>query len=346
MDAILGMKWSASWTTKRRKIKMTTLFKGIAGAVATACLLSSSAWAQDYTLRIGSVQAEGDPVIEGFHRFAELVSEGTGGAVEVQVFANGALGNTQDMMDQAQAGANVAAFTDAARLAAFTPEMGIIGAPYVFSNYEEADRFTSSDTFAGWADQLQEDSGFVTLAFNWYQGPRYLLTNKPITSRADMEGVRIRTPGAPAWVAAGNALGGTVTPLAWAEIYSSLQTGAIDAAEAHPAGIVGMKFYEVVENLTKTAHIQLITGIVVGETWWNDLPAEHQAVVRSASVEAGRYMSGLIIESNDAHLATIAENGVTVSEIDTSEFQAAAAEEMEGLGLTEAYAAVKAVLNN
>lgn len=325
---------------------MSMVRKLLVGGVAAACLVAGTAAAQDYTLRIGSVQAEGDPVILGFERFEEIVEERTDGAVDVEVFANGALGSTQDMMDQALAGANVAAFTDAARLATFTPELGIIGAPYVFASYEEADRFTSSDVFAEWAEQLREDSGYVTLAFNWYQGPRYLLTQVPIESRADMQGIRIRTPGAPAWVAAGEALGGTVTPLDWAEIYSALQTGAIDAAEAHPAGIVGMRFYEVVEHLTKTAHIHLITGIVVGETWWNDLPADHQAVVQEAAVEAGRYMSQLVIEQNGAHMAEIEAAGVTVSDIDTSEFRTAAAELMDGLGLTEAYARVQATLAN
>lgn len=320
------------------------LSKNIAIACSLAALSVTGAMSADYQLRIGSVQAEGDPVILGFEKFKELVAAGTNNAVEVQVFANGSLGNTQDMMDQAQAGANVAAFTDAARLADFTPEMGIIGAPYVFDSYEEADKFTSSEVFSGWAGQLQKDSSFVTLAFNWYQGPRYILTKKPIASRADMSGVRIRTPGAPAWVAAGRALGGTPTPLAWAEIYSSLQLGAIDAAEAHPAGIVGMKFYEVVTNLTKTAHIQLITGIVVGEKWWNELPVEHQKVVSASAVEAGRFMSNLIIEQNTAHLKTISDGGVTVAEIDTAEFKTAAAEEIKGLGLADAYLQVNTVL--
>ena len=314
----------------------------LTGAALT--LASGGAVAQEFTLRIGSVQAQTDPVILGFERFEELVEAGTNGAVDVQVFANGSLGDTQDMMDQALAGANTAAFTDAARLAEFVPELGIIGAPYVFRSYEEADTFTSSEMFDEWAERLQENSGFVTLAFNWYQGPRYLLTQKPISSRADMEGVRIRTPGAPASVAAGEALGGTVTPMEWGEIYSALQLGAIDAAEAHPAGIVGMKFYEVIDHLTKTTHQHLITGIVVGEDWWSELPAEYQTVIEDAAVEAGRYMSQLVLDQIETDLATIEAAGVTVSEIDNAEFEAAAAEKIEELGLTEANAQVREVL--
>ncbi len=323
------------------------MLKTFAAATTIAAALSATGaavFAQDYTMRIGSVQAESDPIIRGFEKLKELVEEKTDGKVEVLVYPNGQLGNTQDLMDQAQAGANVAAFTDANRLAAFVPEFGIIGAPYVFADYDEADAFTSSDVFWNWADQLKDESGFVTLAFNWYQGPRHLLTNKKIDSRADVDGLRIRTPGAPVWVAAGRALGGTPTPLDWAEIYSAMQLGAIDGLESQPAGVIGSKFYEVADHLTKTGHIQLITGIVVGETWWSELPAEYQDIVRDASVEAGRYMSELVIEQSESHYGTMQENGMTLSDIDLSEFKTAAAAEIEQLGLGAALETVKTAL--
>lgn len=320
-------------------------FIAAASALSIMALTAGVAMAKDYTMRIGSVQAENDPIILGFHKLKEIVEDKTNGAVKVIVYPNGQLGNTQDLMDQALAGANVASFTDANRLATFLPKFGIIGAPYVFEDYEQADAFTSSEVFQDWADELQAQSGFVTLAFNWYQGPRNLLTNKPITSRADVKGLRIRTPGAPVWVAAGRALGGTPTPLDWAEIYSAMQLGAIDAVEAQPAGIIGSRFYEVADYVTRTEHIQLITGIVVGETWWNQLPADYQTIVRDASVEAGRYMSELVIAQSADDFAAMEKGGMTLSDIDKTEFKAAAAEEIAGLGLSDALATVQSVID-
>lgn len=316
----------------------------LATALAVS-VVAGPAMAADVTLRIGSVQAESDPIIKGFNIFKDILAEKTDGRIEVKVYPNGQLGDTQELMDQALAGADVAAFTDPNLLAAFTPELGIIGAPYVFASYDEADRFTSSATFDEWAEQLRQDSGFVTLAFNWYQGPRNLMTNKPINARADMEGVRLRTPGAPVWVAAGRALGGVPTPLAWSEIYSALQLGAIDAVESQPAGAVGSRFYEVTKYLTKTEHIQLITGIVVGDAWWSRLSAEDQAIVADAAKEAGRQMSAMTIAQMDSDYAFMEEKGMTISDIDKTEFRAAAEAEIEGLGLSDALAAVQAELN-
>lgn len=315
-------------------------------ALALSGFMASSltAAAQEHTLLIGSVQAETDPIIRGFNEFKRLVEERSGGRIEILVYPNGQLGDTQEVQDQALAGANVAAFTDPNLLAAFKPEFGIIGAPYVFENYAEADRFTSSATFAEWAEGLRAASGFVTLAFNWYQGPRNLMTNRPIASRADVAGLRIRTPGAPVWVAAGRALGGTPTPLAWGEVYSALQLGAIDGVEAQPSGAVGAKFHEVTRHVTRTEHIHLITGIVVGDIWWSTLSAEDQALVQEAAVEGGRYMSQIVLDQMAQDFATMEAAGVTVADIDKSEFQAAALAELEALGLIPALEAVKAEL--
>lgn len=327
--------------TKGRAATLVALALG-----ASLSILGQPALAAEQSLRVGTVLPDGHPIVQGFNKMNELVQERTDGALEIKVYPNGQLGNTQDMMDQALAGANVASFTDAARLATFTPKLGIIGAPYVFADYAEADAFVTSETFDAWAEQLREDSGYVVLAFNWYQGPRYLITKKPINSRADMDGVRIRTPGAPAWVAAGRALGGTPTPLAWAEIYSALQLGTVDAAEAGPAAVVAMKFNEVADHYTKTGHIQLITGLVVGEKWWDKLTAEQQEALKSSALEAGKYMSMLNNEADAEALSYLAENGMTIAEIDTAEFVEAAKGEYDGLGLADAYEEVRATLSS
>ena len=81
-----------------------------------------------------------------------------------------------------------------------------------------------------------------------------------MTKPADLAGVRMRTPGAPVWLETVRALGATPTPMPWAEVYSALQLKAIDAVEAqHPASF-GAKLYEQVKFITKTGHINLITG--------------------------------------------------------------------------------------
>jgi TRAP-type C4-dicarboxylate transport system substrate-binding protein len=105
-------------------------------------------------------------------------------------------------------------------------------------------------------------SGHQVLSFNWWQGERHLLTNKEINGPGDLAGVRMRTPGAPVWTGTIKAMGATPTPMPWGEVYSALQQNVIDAAEAQFPAIVGAKLDEVITHITKTGHINLITGMV------------------------------------------------------------------------------------
>src|SRR5690606_18919726 len=180
-------------------------------------------------------------------------------------------GDTTEMLDQARVGANVGTVTDVARLSSFVPSLAIMSAPFLFDTYEQADTFALSEGYLAWGDELKEKSGLVMLASNWYQGPRHLLTQKPVSARGDRAGVRMRTIGAPIWVETIRAMGAEPTPMAWGEVYSALQLGALDGAEAQPTAITGAKLHEVVKNVTKTGHIQLVTALVIGADTWDQI---------------------------------------------------------------------------
>ena len=274
-------------------------------------------------LRIGTVLAPGDPMGQGLQKFKKDVEAATGGEVVIDVFHNSQLGDTTEMLDQARAGANVGTVTDVARLSSFVPSLAIMSAPFLFDTYDQADKFALSQTYLGWADELEEKAGLVMLASNWYQGARHALTQKPVKAPADLKGVKMRTIGAPVWIETIRAMGAEPTPMAWGEVYSALQLGTIDAAEAQPTAIWGAKLYEVVKHVTKTGHIQLVTALVVGEAAWNDIPAEQQAIVRDLAVASGRYASALTISLGEKALQDVAASGVTVSEVDLAPFKEA-----------------------
>ena len=260
------------------------------------------------------------------------------------MFHNSQLGDTTEMLDQARAGAGVGTVTDVARLSEFVPSLAIMSAPFLFDTYEDADTFAQSDAYLGWGDELQEKAGLVMLASNWYQDPRHALTQMPVTGPADLDGVRMRTIGAPVWIETIRAMGAEPTPIAWGEVYSALQLGTIDAAEAQPTAIKGAKLYEVIKNVTKTGHIQLVTALVISADAWNDLSDEHKQIVRDLAVENGRYASGLTIELGEKALEDVAASGVTISEVDLAPFKEAVAPVYEMLNLTSEADMVREVL--
>ncbi len=308
------------------------------------CLCASIPTFASTTLRIGTVLAPDDPMGQGLDKFKSEVEAATKGEVKVQVFHNSQLGDTTEMIDQARAGANVGTVTDVARLSSFVPSLAIMSAPFLFDTYDQADKFALSKEYLAWGDTLKEKSGIVMLASNWYQGPRHALTQKPISGPADLAGVRMRTIGAPIWIETIRAMGAEPTPIAWGEVYSALQMGVIDAAEAQPTAIKGAKLYEVIKHVTKTGHIQLVTALVVSAEAWDQISAENQKIVRDLAVQNGRYASNLTIDLGEKALADVAATGVTISEVDLVPFKKAVSGVYELLNLNAEVAIVNKVL--
>src|SRR5690554_5202361 len=166
-----------------------------------ATLLASGAQAQDYTLSINTALATNDPLYAGLEAFVEAVDERSEGALVVRLFPNSQLGPDEDVLEQARAGAPVAVVVDGGRLAVYVEEFGILGAPYLANGYDGIRKVVTSDLFAGWADELRDASGHQVLSFNWWQGERHVVANKPVATPEDLNGLRLRTPGAPVWTA-------------------------------------------------------------------------------------------------------------------------------------------------
>jgi tripartite ATP-independent transporter DctP family solute receptor len=313
-------------------------------ALLAGCIAAGPALGADYTLSINTALATSDPLYKGLESFSDAVAERSGGAMEVKLFPNSQLGPDEDVLEQARAGAPVAVVVDGGRLAVFQNEFGVLGAPYLASGYDGIRKVVTSPLFEEWVQKLREASGHQVLSFNWWQGERELWTNKPVTGPADLEGVRMRTPGAPVWVETVSAMGATPTPMPYAEVYSALEQKVIDAVEAQlPAGY-GSKLFEVTDHLTKTGHINLITGLVTSAQWFDSLPPEMQAILREEALKAGDIASYGTQDALAQIEADLVEAGMTVSEIDTTVFEEATAGVYEKLGYSELREQLQAIV--
>ena len=297
-----------------------------------------------YTLNVSSSLTAEDPLFKGLNQFKAEVERRSEGQILVKLFPSSQLGPDEDVLEQARSGAGVAVVVDGGRMAPFVKEFGILGAPYVANNFDEMRKVVTSPLFETWAQKLRTASGHQIFSFNWYQGERHLLTNKPVKVPADLSGVRIRTPGAPVWLETVRGLGGTPTPMPWAEVYSALQMKAIDGAEAQDPATYGQRLYEVIKYITKTGHIQLITGLVGSRIWFDKLPPNLQAIIREESLKAGDTGSKATIDSIKNFEKLMTEKGVTISEVDIKPFVASTAFVYEKLGYTDLRKQVNAIL--
>lgn len=292
--------------------------------VMSACGESAANGGEDgekYNLKVATALTESDPIYKGLVNFKENVEERTDGNVIIEIFGSGSMGDDSDVLEQAKAGANVAVLSDSGRLAEMVSEFGILAAPYIAKNYEEASKIVESDLFKSWSDDLSENHNLQILSFNWYQGERHLLTNKPIEKPEDLNGVKLRTPGTPVMLETIAAMGASPTGMAWAEVYPGIQQGVIDGAEAQHPATYGANLHEVVKYITKTRHFQLITGLIAGADWMQGLPKEYQDIIYEEARKTGEAASLEVVAQLDEYEQKMIDEGVTVNEVDIKPFK-------------------------
>lgn len=315
--------------------------------LATAMMLvTAPAVAADYTLSVNTALTTNDPLYKGLESFRDEVAKASKNALEVKLFPNSQLGPDEDVLEQARAGAPVAVVVDGGRLAVFQKEFGVLGGPYLANGYEGIRKVVTSPLFEGWATKLHDGSQLQVLSFNWWQGERQLWTNKPVKVPADLNGLRMRTPGAPVWTKTISAMGATPTPMPYSDVYSALQQNVIDSVEAQlPAG-QGSKLFEVTKYVTKTHHINLITGLVTSGIWFDSLPSDLQKILRDEALKAGDVASKGTGDALTQIEANLKDEGMTINEIDTTPFEKATAGVYKELGYEDLHQQVEEIVGH
>lgn len=291
--------------------------------------------AQKYTLRVSMVISTDDPLYKGYSIFAENVQKRTNGGIQVTLYPNAQLGQDEDVMEQALLGADVAFNTDAARLGVRVKEMGIILAPYLFENPQEANKFLLSNLFKSWQKKLEDNHNLTLLSLNNYAGGRNFVTKSPFKTPEDLKGRRIRTASAPVWQETIRSLGATPVALPWIETYPALQQGVIDGAEAQHPATYGSRLHEVAKHITLTNHILLMNGLVVGTKWIRKLPAEFQKILVEEAVKAGDLTTRMVIDSEKEYEKKMAAEGATIHSVDVAPFRARADNAYKQLGFVD-----------
>ncbi|ADY12320.1 C4-dicarboxylate TRAP transporter substrate-binding protein [Sphaerochaeta globosa] len=273
-----------------------------------------------YTLKLSTQLNETTPMVEGFKALAESVKARSNGRLVVEVYPSAQLGSDEDVIEQALQGVNVAVLTDGGRMGNYVKDIAIIGMAYFANNYDDVLKVTQSAKFAEWEKELVDKNGIRILSFNWYDGGRHFFTNKVVNTPSDLKGLRIRTPGAPAWAESVTALGATPVAMPWGETYSAVQSKAVDGCEVQLTSALGSRIYEVLKYMVRTEHFQLINGLIVGEKWFQTLPADLQTILLEETKAAGE-KNARYVESKIADIEKqLVGYGITVIEPDVQAF--------------------------
>ena len=279
------------------------------------------AQAADYsarTIRLGYVLNETHPQGLGAKRLAEIVAQKSGGKIKVQNFGNGVLGDEVKMMSAVQGGVLEMAILTTAPLAGTVKEMGVLDAPFLFSNNKEAD--TVLDGPVG--DKLLrslEARGMVGLG--WMDiGFRNIVNSKrPITKLEDISGLKLRTMQSKIFIDSFTSLGANPVPLAFSELFTAMETKAVDGAENAATVIESSKWYEVQKYMSITHHMYAAMVIIINKKLWDGLSADEKKLLREASVEASRYQRTVNREQEVKAIASLKSNGMQINAMSPAE---------------------------
>jgi len=291
---------------------MTTFRKTILAAAAVSVSQFSTATAEELTG--WNIHAPDYPGSIAMERFAELVDQRTGGRFQPSVYHSAQLGDQTAAIEQmALDGMQWAVFSSGS-LGDVAEELKVVSLPYVFRSSTHMFSVVDGEIGGQLSDAL---AGANMVVLSWFDGGArsFYTVEKPIRTPADIVGLKIRVPNAEVFIATAEALGANATPLAFAEVYTALQTGVVDGAENNAPSLVSTRHHEVVNYYSLDEHLMVPEALVLSKTVWDGLSEEDRAVFMGAAREAADLQRSLWTDRTDASMAAAREQGVEIIEI-------------------------------
>lgn len=233
-------------------------------------------------LRVSASAAEGEPQTLALRRFAEEVERRTAGELRVAVYPSSALGDEREVIELVVLGAVQAACPANSPLATFAPELLALELPFLFEDRPHLYRALDGAVGAALGEALRE-RGLRLLGF-FDIGLRQVMTREtPLETPADFAGLKIRTMENPLHLAAFRSFGASPLPMAYGELYTALEQGVIDGAEAAATNYFSRGFHEVAPFWAEVGWLHLVAPFVMNEAFFASLSAPHRRAVEEAA---------------------------------------------------------------
>ncbi len=262
------------------------------------------------------------PVHKGMVFMAEKLAEISQGRMRVDIYPGGQLGGERELIELLQIGSLAMTKVSTAPMESFVPEMVIFGIPYVFRDDDH--RWRVLNSAVGQRLLLAGETVFLRGLCFYDAGSRsFYVKDKPIETPADLSGLKIRVMKSITSVKMIQALGGSSTPIPWAELYTALQQGVVDGAENNPPSFHLSRHYEVCRCYSLDEHTSIPDILLISTTVWNSLTPQEQRWLQQAVDESVVHQRRLWTEACEEALRTVQKAGVVVTRPDKEPFRRA-----------------------
>ncbi|PYO75391.1 MAG: ABC transporter substrate-binding protein [Gemmatimonadetes bacterium] len=289
----------------------------LAGLVAAAPAINAQE-IHERTIRFGHLNNPDHPISAGVKKFAELMAAKSGGKHTVREFPSNQLGNEMQQQSALQGGTQEMTAPAPTSLAGIVKEFGLLDLPFIVANSQQADALTDGPVGKMLFAKLP-DKGLVGLAF-WDLGFRNVTNSKrPITKPEDLEGIKLRVIPNPVFLETFKTFKANPLPMPFSDLYSALDTRAVDGQENPFAVILSNKFFEVQKFLSTTNHVYTANTILISKKFWDRLSPVEQKLVQDAALEARDYQRKISREAAQKAVGELRAKGMQVNEVPPAE---------------------------
>nr|WP_299242309.1 DctP family TRAP transporter solute-binding subunit [uncultured Halomonas sp.] len=303
---------------------LTRRLLSLSATALSAGLLCFSLSAQAREYSVSTVLSADFPWGQAAEKWAELVEVRSEGEITLRVYPNSQLVNgdqTREFSAMRQ-GLIDMAVGSTINWSPQVPELNLFSLPFLMPDTDAVDAITGGEAGQRVFDAI-ESRGVMPLAWG-ENGFRELSNSKqPITSPADLDGLKIRVVGSPLFQDTFTALGANPTQMSWADAKPALTTGAVDGQE-NPLSVFDVARIDQVgqKYLTLWHYMNDPLIFAVNQRIWQQLSEEDRELLRQAAIDAGQWEIEMSREQKDDRLAAIKERGVEVSELTEEQRQA------------------------
>ncbi len=262
--------------------------------------------ADPIVIKFSHVVAENTPKGQAANKFKELVDERLGGKVVVEVYPNAQLYGDNKVIEAMLLGDVQIAAPSLSKFKKYTPVLQLYDLPFLFDDIEAVDRFQQGPAGQKMLTSM-EKKGILGLGY-LHNGMKQLSASKPIRVPADADGLKFRIMTSDVLAAQFQAVGALPVKKPFSEVFTLLQTRAIDGQENTWSNIYSKKFFEVQPYITNTDHGLLDYLVMTSSEFWNSLPDDVRPEVKKALDEAIAFGNKVALEKSEGDKKLIADS--------------------------------------
>ena len=271
-----------------------------AGVVLAALMLAMpvAKAADPIVLKFSHVVAENTPKGQMANKFKDLVAERLGGKVVVEVFPNAQLYGDNKVLEAMLLGDVHMAAPALSKFKKYTKSLQLFDLPFLFKNIEAVDRFQQSEAGQKLLLSMQK-KGIIGLGY-LHNGLKQLSASSPLRVPADAHGMKFRIMTSDVLAAQFEAVDALPVKKPFSEVFTLLQTRAIDGQENTWSNIYSKKFFEVQPYITHTDHGLIDYMVITSTEFWTDLPEDTRKELKAALDEAVAFGNKVALDKSES----------------------------------------------